>query len=995
MALQDAIKRLRYIFTSEGAEKVASDMQKVNVTQTQSTQASLSQEQAFAKLERRFVEGVKAQQDYAAIQAKVNAAVAANPALQERATAVLASAAARLDQTTAAQRAFATATSGVSGQLIALSAGAGPVGVFLSALGPMGVAAAAGIGLVGAAISHMREEADRIGTKAVELRKLSEVSGLSTEQIRGLTKEGAKLGVGMEGIETAVGRFTVGLEEAHKATGDLYEKIREIDPALAKQLSETRTTAAGWDLYAQALKRAKDAGDVSQTNALARAGFGRGGLEAAQVAIATAGAGGLTAVGNQIKEITGLTNEWTEKVAKLKLENDIIEKQIANMKANAYAAEVLERQNQFLKTQREIAAVILSMGKGGSLNLPSPANDATYQEMDAARSSRRRIRPAGNSLGAAAGLGDISGPDPQAIAGWQALDNAIAGASRSMKEFQDAGARAINREKERIGALGEFADSLDKAKLKQMELDQARATGKIGLEDWLRVNQAIQQQIDYLDRLKKQYGDVALEKTKLQQTELNANLNAGTINPAQYELVNKQLQDQIASLTVIKEKYGGISSDIAAQAQGIQNQINLAAEIIPVKAQQIAYEQTITTLMGQGRNMAEAILIAEQQRALAVTQANAEADKQLKSLKDEYEVIQASTEAEKDRIKARQEYNNLIDKGVDEERAAAIRNQMNTNAGLRDTTQSWSVIHDQSVLAANAAANMAQSTRDIANDMNRAERDARGLADKLFGAFNAVPLWNPYVEGKDSWLNSTTQFNPAGYASTVGPNPMSLATSLGGPARDPRTGLPTAQSLTDMVNVILGKNGSVTDAINKLLSGTGGFGSTGLDSTSLQLVQQLTDFLPDNQKADVINRELAALKSQPQNIETLSAIKQLTDSLDQLKSATDANTQALTDVLSPLYATDTRQTHQGFRALATGAVVMSETYARIAENEPEVVAPLSALPQLLRQAANNNTPQNNQPRPIVVNVSMTANVSRDEARKTGFQIAHQMKRALG
>jgi hypothetical protein len=44
------------------------------------------------------------------------------------------------------------ATSGVSGQLIALSSGAGPVGVFLSALGPWGVAAAIGIGAAAGSI---------------------------------------------------------------------------------------------------------------------------------------------------------------------------------------------------------------------------------------------------------------------------------------------------------------------------------------------------------------------------------------------------------------------------------------------------------------------------------------------------------------------------------------------------------------------------------------------------------------------------------------------------------------------------------------------------------------------------------------------------------------------------------------------------------------------------------------------------------------------------
>ena len=52
--------------------------------------ASLSLEKSFGSLERRYVDTVRAQQDYAKVQEKVNAAVAQNPELQERANVVLA-----------------------------------------------------------------------------------------------------------------------------------------------------------------------------------------------------------------------------------------------------------------------------------------------------------------------------------------------------------------------------------------------------------------------------------------------------------------------------------------------------------------------------------------------------------------------------------------------------------------------------------------------------------------------------------------------------------------------------------------------------------------------------------------------------------------------------------------------------------------------------------------------------------------------------------------
>jgi hypothetical protein len=91
--IQEAIKRLRYVFTSEGADKVVSDQNKVTSaivgSTTQQEKATLSLEKSFSSLERRYNTQVRAQQDFEKVQRQVNAAVAANPALQQRANDVL------------------------------------------------------------------------------------------------------------------------------------------------------------------------------------------------------------------------------------------------------------------------------------------------------------------------------------------------------------------------------------------------------------------------------------------------------------------------------------------------------------------------------------------------------------------------------------------------------------------------------------------------------------------------------------------------------------------------------------------------------------------------------------------------------------------------------------------------------------------------------------------------------------------------------------------
>ena len=101
-------------------------------------------------------------------------------------------------QLTAGERAmaaFGKATSGVQGQLIALSAGAGPAGVFLSALGPWGIAAAVGIGAGQQALTAMVGAAHDLAGKAEELRRFSEATGLTTDQVQALRLEASRFGL--------------------------------------------------------------------------------------------------------------------------------------------------------------------------------------------------------------------------------------------------------------------------------------------------------------------------------------------------------------------------------------------------------------------------------------------------------------------------------------------------------------------------------------------------------------------------------------------------------------------------------------------------------------------------------------------------------------------------------------------------------------------------------------------------------------------------------
>src|SRR5262252_3660019 len=169
----EAIKRLRFLFTSEGADKVADDMTKlsqaeatVTGTTSQLEKATQSLQKQFESNERRFSPTLRAQQDFAKLQTQTNAAVAQNPALQERANAMLANAAVHYDQVSKGQKAMAVATADLNARVQAAASSAGTLGNILSSFGTGGIVAAAGIGATVLALKSMSDMAHEFSEKS-------------------------------------------------------------------------------------------------------------------------------------------------------------------------------------------------------------------------------------------------------------------------------------------------------------------------------------------------------------------------------------------------------------------------------------------------------------------------------------------------------------------------------------------------------------------------------------------------------------------------------------------------------------------------------------------------------------------------------------------------------------------------------------------------------------------------------------------------------------
>lgn len=325
--VQEAIKRLRYIFTSEGADKVVTDANQVGaaVIATSSTQerATLSLDRTFASLERRFVTTVRAQQDYARVQGQVNAAVAQNPALQERANTLLAAAGQHYDQVSKGQRAMAVVTGDLNARLAVASGSAGTLGQVLATLGPVGTGVAVAIGAAALAFKAMSDASHDLAQKAQELRVFTDATGLTAQQVQALRTEAGKFGLTSDEIQQSIQQFSARFNDLRLGEGELLSQIRRLNPALAEQMAQATDAATAMTLFGRALQ---ETSNVFERNALLKAGLGRGGLRAGNFFAGIDVNSLAAAYGDK-----GLTDDYIRRIADLEIQ---IQKTSAKAKQN-------------------------------------------------------------------------------------------------------------------------------------------------------------------------------------------------------------------------------------------------------------------------------------------------------------------------------------------------------------------------------------------------------------------------------------------------------------------------------------------------------------------------------------------------------------------------------------------------------------------------------------------------------------------------------------
>lgn len=343
---------------TDAVNKLAAANSNLAVVMDTSAKKQLSAEQAYKRQTLSLVDGAKAQDQLAKATKTADSALAQNVITQDEHAKRIALINQKYGEASVSSKAFAAATAGINRELVALAAGAGPVGVFLAGLGPLGLSAAVGLGVAAKGFTAMLDASHNLAEKAIELRAFSDITGLSTTQVQALRTEAAKFALTSDEAQNSIQTFTARFNELRLGSGELYKQLSRIDPALRDQMAATTDAGQALTLFGQALLKVDD---IFQRNALVRAGTNRGGLGSAQF---------LT--GLDVSKVTasfesvgrGLDKDLIDKLRRAQIDIDETTKKLQSNFARIFAVEVLEREQQFLNYLLQISDTLKGAAPG-------------------------------------------------------------------------------------------------------------------------------------------------------------------------------------------------------------------------------------------------------------------------------------------------------------------------------------------------------------------------------------------------------------------------------------------------------------------------------------------------------------------------------------------------------------------------------------------------------------------------------------------------------
>jgi len=441
---------------------------------------------------------------------------------QVQASAALDAATAKYSTASAMSAGLSEATGAVTRQMVAMAAGVGPVGIFLSALGPWGLAAAVGLGAAGEALSFMFTSANQMGAWASELGNTAKTIGINTDQLQALDNVAALSGVSADRMAMAYERFGVNLASLKQGTGTLYTDLEKINPALVQQLSTTTSVATAWDLVAQAYAGA----NTAQQALIARAAFGLGGAPLGNVLLATANAGGIGPEVTQQQQQNNLIppeqiQQWKDLSEQINLTTTLAQRNMASI----FTTQVLEAELSFVTQFKEFSDTARNFGMSGALS-----------QLLSNKASLLNVIPGAGPILSAAGAGigalgkwytgQTSAPEPPAPLPPEASSASFGSSFGYGMPGGSPGVQAAQI-KQQIQILGDAATAYDKLaeRLANLKVFQDQDTQGVNANDIARATAVAQldAQMQVLQGLVSALGPMASTNLLVQAAEAKVN----------------------------------------------------------------------------------------------------------------------------------------------------------------------------------------------------------------------------------------------------------------------------------------------------------------------------------------------------------------------------------------------------------------------------------------------------------------------------------------
>ena len=856
--------------TTEQLNQLGKSMDGVSVAAQTVEKSTGSVDSKFASLERRFSTTAGQAAQLEKVQRTVNAAVAQNPELQDRANAVLEAAATRYGAAAVAEKALTAEHVALSTQSQALfhalrgsfeqiALGVSPTQALTAQLNHLTFAASGNGGLSGA-FSGVATMASRLVTSLVT----------PTTAILGLGAAALYLANSWSESGAQVQRALIGIGAASGATvADINAFVKANSSATGLTVGEAQDAAIAFTKTGNiAVQGLKGVGDAIHGYAILT---GQDATKATH-ALAEAFSGDLVKGAEKIDQTYGALNSTTlEYIRTLELQGD--RSKAIQVILDAIAPANREAANSvgiLTKAYQALAGAMSSIKNGPSLSAASPQD-----QLAALQAQRNAVAQSGSTIGR--------------------------NANNELVQFASNSELLANFDRQ-IDELQKKVDSFNTAHV----TTQLNKMSKAG-DDVVR---SIIPQIDQIHQLEQALATLqAARNTPGVERSLGADDAAVTAIQNQITALKEaqaEAERYNAYIADLSTTWGGVSQSSAIAIQQLQNQLPVAQAVTAadqMRAQELA---TITNLLLQGKSLYDASAIAAKQLEVAQAAATASVLKQVEALKDSTKMIKAQQDGTEAQTAAAIAYKNAIESGADETAAAALKSATLQNYMARAASDT-----------ANIAINLASAV-DSLDDPAWYNRPATGFLNPntptemtsggSYGTDPNNPLFINYkYQGRGKNLDTGT--GPAVFASTGGENPSindilartaANAYTSGGIDASISAVMTRAQSLSGETNIsaVVNQLGQLYDFKNS---------QTGSNQAKISNLQS----------------EVAWLNTLPDTIARDQKIADLTQSINQLRNSTDGLNSTNQELLSPYYTQDPRTSHIGFRSqgMATGGYV--------------------------------------------------------------------------